>query len=83
MARAKFSKIWGWDPGSEIRDPEKTYSGSRIQGSKRPRIRIRNTADKLINAALLIRMFIPDQDPDKTGVEKFTKNFSNNSILES
>jgi hypothetical protein len=23
------------DPGSEIRDPEKTYSGSRIQGSKR------------------------------------------------
>jgi hypothetical protein len=29
------SKIWVWDPGSEIRDPEKTYSGSRI--------RIRNT----------------------------------------
>jgi hypothetical protein len=26
------------DPGSEIRDPEKTYSGSRIQGSKRHRI---------------------------------------------
>ena len=25
-------------PGSEIRDPEKTYSGSRIQGSKRHRI---------------------------------------------
>jgi hypothetical protein len=23
-------KIWSWDPGSEIRDPEKTYSGSRI-----------------------------------------------------
>jgi hypothetical protein len=22
------------DPGSEIRDPEKTYSGSRIQGVK-------------------------------------------------
>jgi hypothetical protein len=34
----KLSKIWVWDPGSEIRDPEKTYSGSRIQGSKRPRI---------------------------------------------
>ncbi len=32
------SKIWVWDPGSEIRDPEKTYSGSRIQGSKRHRI---------------------------------------------
>jgi hypothetical protein len=25
-------------PGSEIRDPEKTHSGSRIQGSKRHRI---------------------------------------------
>jgi hypothetical protein len=32
----KLLKIWSWDPGSEIRDPEKTYSGSRI--------RIRNTA---------------------------------------
>jgi len=40
----KPSKIWVWDPGSEIRDPEKTYSGSRIQRSKRHRIRIRNTA---------------------------------------
>jgi hypothetical protein len=28
----KLSKIWGWDPGSEIRDPEKTYSRSRTQG---------------------------------------------------
>ncbi len=26
------------DMGSEIRDPVKTYSGSRIQGSKRHRI---------------------------------------------
>jgi hypothetical protein len=34
----KLSKVWVWDPGSEIRDPEKTYSGSRIQGSKRHRI---------------------------------------------
>jgi hypothetical protein len=34
----KLSKLWVWDPGSEIRDPEKTYSGSRIQGSKRYRI---------------------------------------------
>jgi hypothetical protein len=41
----KLSKIWVWDPGSEIwdpesgirvRDPEKT-SRSRIQGSKRHR----------------------------------------------
>jgi hypothetical protein len=27
----KLSKLWVWDPGSEIRDPEKTYSGSRGQ----------------------------------------------------
>jgi hypothetical protein len=26
----KHSIIWVWDPGSEIRDPEKTYSGSGI-----------------------------------------------------
>jgi hypothetical protein len=26
----KLLKIWSWDPGSEIRDPEKTYSVSRI-----------------------------------------------------
>jgi hypothetical protein len=32
------------DLGSEFRDPEKPYVGSRIQGSKRHRIRIRNTA---------------------------------------
>jgi hypothetical protein len=45
----KPSKIWLWDPGSEIRDPEKTYSGSRIPdpGSRGlkgtgSRIRIRN-----------------------------------------
>ena len=35
----KLSKIWVWDPGSEIRDMENNYSGSRIQGSKRHRIR--------------------------------------------
>jgi hypothetical protein len=29
----KLSEIWVWDPGSEIRDPEKTYSGSRIPDS--------------------------------------------------
>jgi hypothetical protein len=33
-----LSNIWVWDLGYEIRDPEKTYSGSRIQGSKRHRI---------------------------------------------
>jgi hypothetical protein len=32
-----LSKIWVWDPGSEIWDLEKTYSRSwiRVQGSKR------------------------------------------------
>ncbi len=35
----KLSKIWVWDPGSEIRDPEKPIPyPSRIQGSKRHRI---------------------------------------------
>jgi hypothetical protein len=29
---------------SEIRDPENIHSGSRIQGSKRHRVRIRNIA---------------------------------------
>jgi hypothetical protein len=47
----KLSKILFWDPGSGIRDPEKTYSGSRIldPGVKKApdpgsRTRIRNTA---------------------------------------
>jgi hypothetical protein len=39
----KPSKIWVWDQGSEIRDPEKTYSGSRGQKCTGSRIRIRNT----------------------------------------
>ncbi len=34
----KLSKIWVLGSGIRIRDPEKTYSGSRIQGSKRHRI---------------------------------------------
>jgi hypothetical protein len=48
-----LSNIWVWDPGSEIRDPEKTYSGSRIPdpGVKKAldpgsRIRIRNTVNR-------------------------------------
>jgi hypothetical protein len=36
---ANFQRILElFTPGSEIRDPEKTHSGSRIQGSKRHRI---------------------------------------------
>ncbi len=34
-AVTKLSKIWVWDSRSGIRDPEKTYSRSRIQRSKR------------------------------------------------
>jgi len=34
--------IWVWEPGSEIQDPEKSYSGSR--GQKGTGSRIRNTA---------------------------------------
>ncbi len=30
----KLSKIWVWDPGYEIRDPEKTYSGPGSRGQK-------------------------------------------------
>jgi hypothetical protein len=49
----KLSKIWVWDPGSMIRDPEKTYSGSRIRARGQKvtgsRIRIRNTAKNQTN----------------------------------
>jgi hypothetical protein len=30
----KLSKIWVWNPGSWVRDPGKTYSGSLVQGQK-------------------------------------------------
>jgi hypothetical protein len=30
-----LSKVWVWDPGSEIRDPEKTYSGYPDPGVKK------------------------------------------------
>ena len=36
------------DPASEIRDPEKIYSGSRGQKGTLSRIRIRNTASKYL-----------------------------------
>ncbi len=60
----KLIKIWSWDLGSEIRDPEKTYSRSRIQGSKstRSRIRIRNTA--------LMRIRDPEWEKIGSGMEK-------------
>jgi hypothetical protein len=36
----KLLKIWSWDPESEMRDPEKTYSGSRGQKAPNPGSRI-------------------------------------------
>jgi hypothetical protein len=40
----KLSKIWVWDPVSEIQDPEKPYSGSRVRKAPDPSgSRIRNT----------------------------------------
>jgi hypothetical protein len=46
----KPSKIWVWNPGSEIRDPEKTYSGSQIpiQGSKRYQIPDSGSATQVV-----------------------------------
>ncbi len=50
--------------GLEIRDPTKTYSGSRIQGSNRPRRRICNTdrytVCKCLNFQAGIRPICPD-----------------------
>jgi hypothetical protein len=54
-----LSNIWVWDPGSEIRDPEKTYSGSRGQKGTGSRIRIRNTAR--IGALLMKTLLRSDQ----------------------
>jgi hypothetical protein len=53
------------DLGSEIRDPEKTYSGSRGQKGTGSRIRIRNTARKVrkINYFLLDNGPVRDSSP--------------------
>jgi hypothetical protein len=47
----KISKIWVWDPGSEIRDPEITIPdpGSRGLKGTGSRIRIRNTATYIMS----------------------------------
>jgi hypothetical protein len=50
----KLSKIWVWDPGSEIRDPEKTYSGSRI-----PDPRNKKAPDPGSGSATLIKNIKP------------------------
>jgi hypothetical protein len=43
----KLSKIWVWDPGSEIRKKPIPDPGSRGQKGSESRIRIRNTARAL------------------------------------
>ncbi len=58
----KLSKVWVWDPGSGIGDPEKTYSGSQIldpgsRGQKGTGSRIRNT-DSRYGKCLWISYFI-------------------------
>jgi hypothetical protein len=37
---SKLSKIWVWDPGSEIRDPEKPIPDPRSKGKKGTESRI-------------------------------------------
>jgi hypothetical protein len=32
----KLSKLWFWNPRSEIRDPVQTYSGSRVKKAPDP-----------------------------------------------
>ncbi len=78
------------DPGSEIRDPEKIYSGSRIPDpgvKKHPipdpgsRIRIRNTAVLWIRIQS-IGIILPDPDPYpfQPNVKSFTIVFQKISI---
>ncbi len=43
----KLSKIWVWDPGSEIRDLKKSIMDPRGQKGTRSRIRIRNSTKKV------------------------------------
>jgi hypothetical protein len=60
-----LSKRWVWDPGSEIRDPEKTYSGSRIQGSKRHRVPDPGSGSATLMNTVLTRTL---QDPGPYGL---------------
>jgi hypothetical protein len=57
-----LSNIWVWDPGSEIRDPEKTYSGSRIQGSKRHRILDPGSATLLVQVVVNLGLEVEQDD---------------------
>jgi hypothetical protein len=48
----KHTKIWVWDPGSEIRKKPIPDSGSRDQKGTGSRIRIRNTAKYLLSLSI-------------------------------
>jgi hypothetical protein len=56
-----LSNIWVWDPGSEIRDPEKSYYRSRI-----PDPGVKKAPDPVSGSATLF----PSQCNPKTGKEK-------------
>jgi hypothetical protein len=53
-----LSKIWVWDPGSKIRDPEKPIPDpeSRDQKGAGSRIRIRNT--ELLKLVMVTLVFV-------------------------
>ncbi len=59
-----LSNIWVWDPGSEIRDPEKTYSGSWIPGSKRHRIPDPGSATLVEDEASLLTLKAAAVNPE-------------------
>jgi hypothetical protein len=64
-----------YDPGcsSRIRILIFAHPGSRIQGSKRPRIRIRNTGERDA-CSTRIRIFMPDPDPQRIALNhEFSK----------
>ncbi len=69
--------------GSEIRDPEKTYSGPRIQGSKRHRIPDPDPQHwyllGLLDPDPLVKGMDEDADPDAS----ITKQKKNNKNLDS
>jgi hypothetical protein len=62
----KLSKIWVWDPGSGIRDPEKTYFGSR--GQKGTGSRFRNTVFKGCSLPARFMDTTPNQGRERVGI---------------
>jgi hypothetical protein len=76
----KLSKIWVMDPRSGIRKKPLPDPGSRIQGSKRSRIRIRNTEQNIQNTQKSKGKSIPacgfsksKKNPRTISIETFAK----------